>query len=140
MHGRASLLRARLHDGRTQEQQGQSYRREMKLELSVFIRTTGTFTGGARPPEVGTSDAWQWRMESKQTLHAPEEDAARWPPEERLEHVSSFTPEPTLAVEPTSSAKPPERDRVLSLFDWFCAGPASDWERGLTRRARWRLA
>jgi hypothetical protein len=40
MHGRASLHRANPHDGTTKEQQGQSYRREMKLELGVFIRTT----------------------------------------------------------------------------------------------------
>jgi hypothetical protein len=83
-------------------------------------------------------------MEQKQSWRAPEHGAECRPPQANLRVVSGFAPEPTAA--PESSAQlpapplPVERDRILAIFDWLCAGPVSDWEREVTRRAHWRLA
>jgi len=82
-------------------------------------------------------------MELKQTWYASETGAAEPAAKPRLVVVPGSAPQRTPKAEPNASTPTPppvKSDRILSYFDWLCAGPVSEWEREMTRRARWRLA
>lgn len=81
-------------------------------------------------------------MELKQTWYASETGATEPVAKPRLALVSGSAPEPAPTGEPNAPTPTPpsaKRDLILAYFDWLCAGPTSQWEREMTRRARWRL-
>jgi len=118
---------------------GATRRRELgRLSLRACAKT------GEKPAEIGTSNACRERMNAKPPTRERDADAACPPARISSVLVSSSTPEPERAAELIAgepSRHPPAKpDRILAIFDWLCAGPVSQWERELTRHARWRLA
>ena len=81
-------------------------------------------------------------MELKRTWYASETGASESAAKPRLVAVSRPALEamPTFERNAPQAPPPAKRDRILAYFDWLCSGPVSEWEREMTRRARWRLA